>query len=40
MEVQGMVNKEIRDIITEYLEENEHGMREAHDMVSQPGHGS
>ena len=28
MEAQGIENKEIRDIITEYLEENEQGMRE------------
>jgi len=28
LEAQGRDNKEIRDIITEYLEENEHGMRE------------
>ena len=28
MEAQGIENKEIRDIITGYLEENERGMRE------------
>ncbi len=28
MEAQGIENKEIRDLITEYLEENEQGMRE------------
>ena len=28
MEVQGIENKEIRDLIASYMEENEQGMRE------------